>query len=133
MLLNRREESEQRFVIKNIIFFNPVLMLAARLDYVWVRVNNMKMAHEVTTKSKDLNTMRKWRSIRKKEILRLCKCYHFLNMRWAIIIVGVIQRKFTRKVGQKKQQKQIKDTAKATIIIKKNTRNTKETQNLKTY
>ena len=59
MLLNRREESEQRFVIKNIIFLNPVLMLAARLDYVWVRVNNMKMAHEVTTKSKDLNTMRK--------------------------------------------------------------------------
>lgn len=59
MLLNRREESEQRFVIKNIIFLNPVLMLVARLDYVWVRVNNMKMAHEVTTKSKDLNIMRK--------------------------------------------------------------------------
>lgn len=30
-----------------------MLMLAALLDYVWVRVNNMKMAHEVTTKSKD--------------------------------------------------------------------------------
>ena len=56
-------------------------MLAALLDYVWVRVNNMKMAHEVTTKSKDLNIMRKLRNIRKKEILRLCKCYHFLNMR----------------------------------------------------
>lgn len=89
-------------------------MLAALLDYVWVRVNNMKMAHEVTTKSKDLNIMRKY-------------------MRWVIIIVGVIQRKFTRKIGQKKQQQQIKDTAKATIMIKKNTRNTKEAQNLKTY
>ena len=58
-----------------------MLMLAALLDYVWVRVNKMKMAHEVTTKSKDLNIMRKLRNIRKKEILRLCKCYHFLNMR----------------------------------------------------
>ena len=75
-------------------------MLAALLDYVWVRVNNMKMAHEVTTKSKDLNIMRKY-------------------MRWVIITVGVIQRKFTRKIGQKKQQQQIKDTAKATIMIKK--------------
>ena len=42
ILLNEGEETEQRLLFQTVIFLNPELIRAARLDYAWVRLNNKK-------------------------------------------------------------------------------------------